>query len=101
MPRAPRCRPGWMPGLPGSGTEPAAATLIAVGAVASVIRRKARPRRATPVYTAAPSGRSRPAGDSMRIVKALVAGLWVVQAGLACAASPKPVTEVEGISEYR
>ncbi|HEU5297331.1 MAG TPA: pitrilysin family protein [Burkholderiaceae bacterium] len=37
----------------------------------------------------------------MRFVKALVAGLWVVQAGLASAALPKPVTEVEGIGEYR
>src|SRR5262245_22878158 len=46
-------------------------------------------------------GTSRHAGVFMRIVKALVAGLWVVQAGLAGAALPKPVTEVEGISEYR
>jgi len=37
----------------------------------------------------------------MRIVKALVAGLWVVQAAVAAAALPKPVTEVEGITEYR
>jgi zinc protease len=38
----------------------------------------------------------------MRIVKALVAGLYVVQAGVSSAAAlPKPVTDVEGISEYR
>ena len=37
----------------------------------------------------------------MRIVRALVAGLWVVQAGVCAAALPKPVTAVEGITEYR
>ncbi|HEY6512564.1 MAG TPA: pitrilysin family protein [Burkholderiaceae bacterium] len=37
----------------------------------------------------------------MRIVKALVAGLWVLQAGVCAAALPKPVTAVEGITEYR
>src|SRR5262245_23762748 len=37
----------------------------------------------------------------MRIVKALVVGWCVVQAGLAYAALPKPVTQVEGITEYR
>jgi len=36
----------------------------------------------------------------MRIVRALVAGLFVVQAAMA-AAQPRPVTEVEGIREYR
>ena len=37
----------------------------------------------------------------MCIVKALVAGLFVVQAGVSAAALPKPVAEVEGITEYR
>jgi zinc protease len=37
----------------------------------------------------------------MRIVKALVAGIFVVQAGVSAAAVPKPVTQVEGITEYR
>src|SRR5262245_41216408 len=37
----------------------------------------------------------------MRIVKALVVGWCVVQSGLAAAAPPKPVTVVEGITEYR
>jgi len=37
----------------------------------------------------------------MRMFRALVASLWVVQAGVSFAALPKPVTAVEGISEYR
>jgi len=37
----------------------------------------------------------------MRIVKALVVGLCVLQAGVCVAALPKPVTAVEGITEYR
>jgi zinc protease len=37
----------------------------------------------------------------MRIVNALVVGLCVLQAGVCVAALPKPVTEVEGITEYR
>jgi zinc protease len=37
----------------------------------------------------------------MRIVRALVAALFVLQAVVSIAALPKPVTEVEGITEYR
>src|SRR5688572_30866908 len=37
----------------------------------------------------------------MRLVKALVAGLWVVCACAAYAAMSRPVNEVEGIGEYR
>ena len=37
----------------------------------------------------------------MGIVKVLAAGLLVVQVGLSVAALPKPVTAVEGITEYR
>jgi zinc protease len=37
----------------------------------------------------------------MRIVRALVAGVWLVCALAAHAAMPKPINEVEGIGEYR
>ena len=49
----------------------------------------------------APAAHSRQAGVFNAHRQGLVAGLWVMQAGRRAAALPKPVTEVEGISEYR